>query len=332
LEEEPVDEAPGGEPEADVAAAPAAATGAVGPSALDVRLALRFYTRNFAYTQTLAEFYPNNYQPLLVHTTAPSPMFSTHVNAYPGALFTDGFLAHVGLLAGYEVGFLSKTTLLDKQLKQEHTDFYVGGRYRIAFGDHYISPMFAFGKHAFIIENDEIPITDTRNNVDQHFYPAVDALPDTEYSYTDVGIDLRFDFGTISLGAHGAYRFVSDTGGLQAESDNFTTDPYDTWFPNAHGFGVSAGLYGGYALTDVIELQLGGDFLRYSFDFNPLAQPNAVPFERIAGGATDTYISGWLGIGVFFPGMPAVQAVESKEVVEENYVEDADDDDIEELE
>jgi hypothetical protein len=294
-------------------------------------MALRIYMRDFAFTQTLAEFYPGAYQPLLVHTTAPSPMFSSHVNAYPGALFTDGFLAHLGLLGGYEVGFLSKTTLLDKQLTQEHTNIYVGARYRIMFGDHYVSPKFAVGKHSFIIENDRIDIFDSRPGSGQVY--EADALPDTEYSYRDLGLDVRFDFGTISLGAHSAYRFVTDTGGLQAASDDAVNRPYDTWFPHAHGFGVTAGLYGGYELTDVIELQVGGDFLRYSLDFNPLPQNvQGVPFERIAGGATDTYISGWLGVGVTFPGMPVVKTVASAEKADENFVEDAEDEDIDELE
>jgi hypothetical protein len=96
---------------------------------------------------------------------------------------------------------------------------------------------------------------------------------------------------------------------------------------------VTAGLYGGYELTDVIELQVGGDFLRYSLDFNPLPQNvQGVPFERIAGGATDTYISGWLGVGVTFPGMPVVKTVASAEKADENFVEDAEDEDIDELE
>ena len=256
-------------------------------------------------------------------------MFSSHVNAYPGALFTDGFLAHIGVLGGYEVGFLSKTTLYEKKLKQDHTNFYVGARYRLAFGDHYISPFFAIGKHAFIIENDLLTYIDQRTG---QSYDDVEALPDTEYSYRDLGLDVRFDLGTFSLGAHAAYRFVTDTGGLQQVSKDPVARPYDYWFPHAEGFGVTAGLMVGYALTDVIELQVGGDFLRYGFDFNPLPPPGAVPFERVAGGATDTYISGWLGVGVIFPGIPVVKTVEAPEVVEENYVEDAEDEEIEELE
>ena len=316
------------------------ASGALGPSPLDLRLGMRFYQRSFNYSDTLNDHDPS-VDPLLVHKTAAgSPMFMFSGNLYPIAFFSDGFLAHLGLMVGYEYGFLTKTSLPDplagivRELNQNHTDVYVGARYRLMLGAQELVPYVAFGKHKFEIENDKYPI---RGLTPPDNYR--DALPDVAYEYVDLGLAPRLVLGAFSVGARAAYRIVNDTGGLQQTSplnaDGTEVDPYATWFPLAKGNGVSFGVHLGYAFTEMLELQLGFDYTRYGFDFNhiPTAAEqqqrglSPIPQERIAGGATDTYVSGFLALGIRFPGFPVAAAAETPDSV----VEDPDNEDVEEL-
>lgn len=347
LEEEPAAAGPSMNTEEspfdDEEPAAAAATSTVtGVSPLELRLGLRLYQRDFSYSDTLADNDPLSYQPLLVHRTAAgSPMMIISANLYPLAFFTTGVLANIGLMGGYEEGFFTKTALPDpwdpkvsvRQLNQSHTEVYVGARYRLMLGPHELTPYVSFGKHSFKIEDDKYPyLIPGTDQLDDYY----DALPDVTYTYIDLGLAPRFQFGSFSLGAHAAFRIVNDAGGLQQVGP--PDKPYDTWFPNAKGYGLTGGIYLGYAITPVIEVMLGGDMTRYGFDFNHIptvAERQAtnqapIPVARVAGGATDTYLSGWLGIGVRFPGSEITQTAAAAEEPDD-VVEDPDDEDVEEL-
>ena len=341
LDEQPAEESALDEDEVDDEEEPVA-SGALGPSPLDLQLGLRFYQRSFNYSGTLHDYDPT-IDPLLVHQTAAgSPMFIFSGNLYPIAFFSDGFLSHLGVMVGYEYGFLTKTSLPDplepglvRELNQNHTEVYVGARYRLMLGGHEIVPYVAFGKHTFEIEDDKYPVRFPPPNET----PYRDALPDVAYEYIDLGLAPRLVLGSFSVGASAAYRIVNDTGGLQQTSplnpNGTEVDPYETWFPLAKGNGVSFGIQLGYALTELLEIQLGFDYTRYGFDFNHIptaAERQAaglppIPPERIAGGATDTYVSGFLALGVRFPGSPVVGAAATPDSV----VEDPENEDVEEL-
>jgi hypothetical protein len=81
------------------------------------------------------------------------------------------------------------------------------------------------------------------------------------------------------------------------------------WFPGATGFGIDVGVLGGYSVLPFLDLVAGFDFLNYSFDFSgipknlpPCATPANTGCQKVAEGATDRYISGWLGAMVHFGG------------------------------
>lgn len=348
----PEDEAEGETEDEDEAPA---TTRAGGPSPLDLKLGLRFYQRNFLYSDTLNDFDPAYDRPL-EHNTAPgSPMLMFSANLYPAAFFVGGPLANIGVMFGYEQGFLTTTTLPDpydadvpeRELQQSHTDVYVGVRYRLMLGPHEIVPYVTFGKHSFLIYDDQYPYLHPGTNMLDDYY---DALPDVGYEYIDIGLQPRFQFGDFSVGGRAAYRIVNDTGGLQQVGP--ADQPYDTWFPNAKGSGVSAGVQLGYAVTPVLEILIGGDFTRYGLDFNhiPTSEERTaqglppIPVARVAGGATDTYVSGWIALGVRFPGSEVAasssddssdneDSSESEESSdsEDSEVEDPENEDVEEL-
>lgn len=319
LEEEPEGASMDGEetPPDDEAEA-AATTTATGPSPLELKLGLRFYKRDFVYSDTLNDYDPAYERPLEHNTAAGSPMLIFSANLYPAAFFTDNFLANIGVMFGYEQGFLTTTYLPDpyenppptpdvegRDLDQSHTDVYLGLRYRLMFGAHEIAPYATFGKHSFVIYDDLYPYYYPGTTTFDDYY---DALPNVGYEYIDLGVQPRFQFGEFSVGGRAAYRIVNDTGGLQQAGP--PDQPYDTWFPNAKGSAVSAGVQLGYAITPIFEILVGGDFTRYGFDFNhiPTTEERTaaglpeIPVARVAGGATDTYLSGWIALGIRFSG------------------------------
>ena len=266
-------------------------------------------------------------------------MFIFSGNLYPLAFFTTGALAHIGVMVGYESGFLTKTALPDpydtsvdtRELDQSHTDVYVGVRYRLMLGPHELVPYVTFGKHSFSIYDDKYPYAIAGTVELDDYY---DALPDVGYEYIDLGFQPRFQFGSFSVGGRAAYRLVNDTGGLQQVGP--ADQPYDTWYPNAKGSGVTAGVQLGYAITPIFEILVGGDFTRYGFDFNhvPTTEERSnqglppIPVARVAGGATDTYLSGWIALGVRFSGS---EITISGDEAPASSVEDPDNEDVEEL-
>jgi len=182
-----------------------------------------------------------------------------------------------------------------------------------------------------LIYKDEYPYAVPGTDELDDYY---DALPDVGYEYIDLGFQPRFQFGSFSVGGRAAYRLVNDTGGLQQAGP--ADQPYDTWYPNAKGSGVTAGVQLGYTITPIFEILVGGDFTRYGFDFNhvPTAAERGqqslppIPVARVAGGATDTYLSGWIALGVRFSGS---EITISGDEAPASTVEDPDNEDVEEL-
>ena len=107
-------------------------------------------------------------------------------------------------------------------------------------------------------------------------------IPDVKYSAIAGGLDLRLSlFGPVSLLASASYRYLLSVGEIG-------TAP---WFPRQTSKGVDAMLGFGIELGSAFEIRLEGQLQRYGFSFNP--EPGD---PKIAGGATDTYLS---GIGLF---------------------------------
>jgi len=103
-------------------------------------------------------------------------------------------------------------------------------------------------------------------------------IPDVGYSALAAGVDLRFSlFGPVSLLGGAAYRHLFAVGEIGSAA----------WFPRQSGMGVDANVGIGVALGSSFEIRILGTLQRYGFSFNP--EPGD---PRVAGGATDTYLSG----------------------------------------
>lgn len=249
------------------------------PSPLYLRLGARMYARSFQYTDPLHALRPNEDLPeLLRYNLDIAPMLFGRVDWYPLAHGQGGFPAHLGITGGYELGIATKVRYGDSELAQSHSAWFVGPRARIPVATHELGLFGAFGNHAFSI----------------HGQPPEALFPDVSYRFFDLGFDARLLFDEVRLGAFAKYRALLGYGGIAS----------DAWFPNTSGHALSFGGEVGWKLSPVFELLVGLDVLQYGLDFNPSV--NAPP-ERVAGGATDRFMSFWAAIGVTWPGDAPVE-------------------------
>jgi hypothetical protein len=111
-------------------------------------------------------------------------------------------------------------------------------------------------------------------------------IPDVGYSALAAGVDLRFSlFGPVSFVGGAAYRHLFSVGEIGSAS----------WFPRQTSMGLDARAGIGVELGSTVEIRILGTLQRYGFSFNP--EPGD---PKIAGGATDTYLSGGMYLAFRF--------------------------------
>lgn len=248
------------------------------PSPLYARLGARLYSRSFRYTDPLHEVFPSQGFPeMLTYNLAAAPMVFGRVDWYPLAHFQGGFPAHVGISGGYELGIATDVEFRGEFLKQSHSVWYVGPKFRLPIAQHEIGLFGAFGNHSFAVDGDA-PLNGGR-----------DVFPDVSYRFLDIGLDARLMFDDVRLGGHAKYRMLLGYGDIAS----------DGWFPETSGRALSLGGEVGWKLSETIELMVGVDVLQYGLTFSPAA--GAEP-DRVAGGATDRYVSAWGALGFTWPG------------------------------
>jgi hypothetical protein len=263
---------------------------------LEVTAGLRGYSRQFEYT----DIRPNtdaSGTALHDYSLPLAPAILATLRFYPGALFRNDAWSHIGLTARYEFGIATATQYSQKlppdgrplvtELTTSSAAWQVGLRGRLPLGTHEVGMFAEYGTHTFILQGDEA-----------YAPPKPYALvPDSKYTFIRTGIDAQFRFGKVLLGAHVAPRFLQSVADIDLEG---------VWFPGATGSGLDAGLMGGYSVLPFLGIVGGVDALRYGFDLNGKpdcpAPPNNPLRCVVAGGATDTYISGWLGVMLHLDG------------------------------
>lgn len=267
------------------------------PSPFDARLGLRLYSRSFRYTDTLQEVDPQNvYGEPSSYNVAYAPMYVGHGDWFPAAHFVGGWPAHIGITGGYELGFGTAVVYQNRTIPQSHWLWFVGPKIRIPLDTHAVELFSTYGSHNFQISGDDLRRTPDGLVKDRPAYP------DVFYQFIDVGLDARLRFDRLRVGAHAQYRIVLDAGQIATKA----------WYPNASASGVTFGGEVGWKLTEMFDILLGIDSLQYGLNFNPV--PVDAPKNRVAGGATDRYISVWGGLQFVLPGdEPSAAAAPSGE-------------------
>lgn len=243
----------------------------------EISLGVRGYNRKFKYTGLQ--------QGALVPYQLTAPTIFVAGRLYPGA-FSGGTgpLANIGLMGRFEYGIATGSNYQSPgvnggpttsvPLKTHVYEYQIGIRGRLPIDKHELGLFAVYGDQTFTLSGDENPAKQP--------YAVV---PDVHYHYLRIGLDARIHVSKLVAGAHFAPRFLTSMSEL---------DKAGVWFPGATGSGVDMGLMLGWQLFPWLTPALGIDFVRYGFDFNN--QPATPPPRVIAGGATDTYFSGWLGV------------------------------------
>jgi len=287
--EEPVEgEASGeGEGEASGEASASAGEDVDAPSApsepglrpLEVIVGLRGYRRTFDYTDVRKNTDLLGTQ-LHPYELPLAPAIIASLRFYPAALFSNGFLSHVGITGRYELTVATGTTYSEQgvttALDTSAASWHLGLRGRITLGPHELGVFAEYGTQTFLLRGDENPVP----------LKPYALVPDVTYTFVRTGIDARFYFGKVIVGGQVAPRFLTSLHEI---------DLAGIWFPGATGSGLDFGVMGGYRVLPYLSVVGGVDILRYGFDFNGM--PDCPPNPQrcpVAGGATDTYPSAWL--------------------------------------
>ncbi|HEY2409333.1 MAG TPA: hypothetical protein VGI10_25180 [Polyangiaceae bacterium] len=256
-------------------------------AALEVLLAMRGTHRTFSYQDTLDQLHPaGNFPEPLAYTLPLGPFPFLDFTVYPFAFDDDrSAAADIGLIAGGELGIPLKAVIdqggpTTTTITTSSHQYYIGLRDRLRSGPHEFGIFGAFGQHAYKLNGNLGPPT----------LQDTPALADITYTFFKVGADMRLLFGDVFFGGHAGTRIVLDAGGIKQ------------YFPNTKVQAIDVGLSGGYALSSSVDLAIGFDLLRYGLDFNPIPVTADITSQspKVAGGAVDQYLSGWLGLHFHF--------------------------------
>ncbi len=260
-----------------------------GKDPLELRAGIRGYNRKFDYKAPVTELYPYNLG------FGPALLFGGRI--YPAAFFRDDFSGNIGLTAQAELGIATTTNYstnvagggkIVTELQTSAQEWNVGLIVRLPLDAVEVSASAVYGAHTFVLKGDEggtgLP-------------PLV---PDVKYEYIRPGVEVRGRISQVLLEAHVGPRFLLSLHQIDLEG---------VWFPGATGLGIDAGVLGGYAVLPFLDVVAGFDYLNYSFDFSAIpknqptcATPANTGCQKVADGANDRYISGWLGAMVHFGG------------------------------
>jgi hypothetical protein len=263
-----------------------------GPTPFELIAGVRGYSRSFEYTGIGGIRDPTLRRTIQPYQLAFAPSLLIKGVLYPGAFFTDGFGAHIGIMGGAELGIATTTDYEQKQangsklvtsLKTTSQSWDVGLRGRVPLGVAEIGVYVQYGSHSFILTGDEGGAA------------LAPLVPDVRYGFVRIGLEPRVRLGKVLLGGHIAPRILTSLNNI---------DLRGVWFSNATGSGLEFGLMAGYGLLPFLDLVAGADFIGYGFDFNPIdPDPRVDPLA--VGGATDRYQSLWFGVRLALGGKSA---------------------------
>jgi hypothetical protein len=203
------------------------------------------------------------------YTLSGVPMFDLSLAYYPARAFTDGWASWLGLDTSAQLAIGSSSVDRDgNKYKSRYDAYRVGMRGRVPVSKHYISAFCGYAMSRFSTEAET---------------EGVEApTPDVDYRMirSGAGTELRLP-RAIVLGMDAAWLHMLSVGEIGA------------WFPRTTAGGVEFALFATYPLSQHFFARLTGSYVRHFFDFN--SQPGD---ERVAGGATDQYLTASLSIGV----------------------------------
>jgi hypothetical protein len=247
------------------------------PTYLDVSAGPRVMTRSLTYNQ---DIYNRNSR----YSLPAGPAVALAADFYPAAMSMGGFLANVGVTADVAYLIPVVTTPAPTGTGNYETTslaWSAGLKVRLPLG------LFVSGSYGD--QHYQLKPKDNATGVD---------VPTVDYRYIRGGAGIRHQ-------ATPQLALIVDVAYLQCLSlGQIGQAPY---YKDATARALDAGIAVGYRINHTFELRAGADIRRYGLAFHQKASDfpatvNTDPTIRIAGGATDQYLSGWVAIAMLMGG------------------------------
>ena len=188
---------------------------------------------------------------------------------YPGRHVTDGWASWIGLDVAAQLARGSRAADREgNDFESRYSAFRLGLRGRVPVGGHAVSAFSGYSVSKLAVAGVDTEQPSPTPNVD---YRTLRSGLGTELALTQ-----RF---AIALDA--AWLHMLSVGQI------------GQWFPRATASGLELALSASYAVSEYMFARIGASYQRTVFDFN--ARPGD---ERVAGGATDQFLTASMGMGV----------------------------------
>ena len=218
--------------------------------------------RNLAYNDIVT-------QQLGDYTLTGAPLLDLRVAYHPAAYMTDGWASWLGLDVRAQMALGIRTVdSAGNEYKSKYDNYHVGALARIPAGKDFVRGYAGYGIQRFSQESKTKGIRSPTPNVDYRFLRA------------GLGGDFTFS-DKIAFGMDAAWLQMLSVGQI------------GEWFPRANAAGVEFNMDMTYAVNERFYARLFGGYQRVFFDFN--SKPGDT---KVAGGATDNYVTAGLGAGV----------------------------------
>lgn len=180
----------------------------------------------------------------------------------------------VSVVAGFESNMAG--TVNDDSTGEDYgvkfSEYFAGLRVMQPIGHHALRGQVTFGKMNSGLDDS----SDTLN------------VPDFEYSLIRASFAGIFNIGSLSLQAYAGYQMPVGYGEVGQEE----------WFPRIEGEGFETGASLSYPLSGKVSLAVGTSLRRLNLNMNAEPEDAVRGLSEVAGGATDTYISGRAGLTI----------------------------------
>ncbi|QQR89916.1 MAG: hypothetical protein IPJ88_17385 [Myxococcales bacterium] len=231
--------------------------------ALDAFVGSRFFSRSLSYKDDINAA-------LRGYEVFPAFAIAAGATWFPGAHFTNGVGAHIGIQAYFEssLGLNSTVDGSTAEFPTSATAYSVGLVGRIPVSKLEILPALSYGSRSFKIDaaNATTPKPDIAN---------------VAYSHARLGASARYALGSrFALMGGLGYQLLLSAGEIE-----------DTYFPNLSGGGLDLSLGAGYRIVAGLEARLELNMQRYFMTMNP-----EVGDSPVAGGALDQWFGATLSL------------------------------------
>jgi hypothetical protein len=238
-----------------------------GVSPFDLTVGIAGVSRSFKYKDDLSGL--NTYD-----LTGPSVAVAAHW--YPMAHGDgDGAMAHLGLEVTGHMAFAIDSELGSTTFPTSASGFSLGLRYRVPMGGSELGIVGAYAVRSFEIET-----------VDSEGVELDPGVPAVGYNYLRLGLEANIAVADAwAFGLAAFYLPTLSTGDVEDGA----------WFPNASATGLEGSMWLSHALSSAFDLVASVSFTRFAYTLDPELE-DVDAGRPIAGGATDEYISGQLGM------------------------------------